>query len=170
MNRSLLCAAAVATIMNSQVLAGWDRTQSVDRLDGTVSQELRLTAESTIISPHRRAPINSQMAQILVTCDPKNLVAVVGVAGQLVAGSKSKVSYRIDQQPPVVTTSWSAATSNDSIGLWTKKSAAPLLERLSKAKELFVRIEHDVFGTTEAVFKLDGMAEAIDPLKKSCRL
>ncbi len=147
----------------------WRIEEQKDKLDGksiTVAQKL---AFDTTLYPHLRKPITNKQAALQVSCNKGNTIIYFAVEGSLVGSRDNRVSYRIDETQPVTNLRWVASEDHSAVGIWDSTRAIAFIKKLIPSKKIFVRIEHNVFGTTEAEFDTSDLADAMKPVRSACR-
>jgi type VI secretion system VasI family protein len=77
-----------------------------------------------------------------------------------------KVQYRVGDAAPA-TEQWISSQDNRAFGLWKSKLAISLIRKLEGAEEFYIRGDGNL-GTSEALFKLSGVREAVAPVRKTC--
>lgn len=155
--------AAPAMATSAPVGRTWSVSNSIDKLDGTRTTSAVLTTLRATIYPHRRTPEQNVLAAFSIQCSDGKAMATIFLPNQLVAGHVTPTSYRIDQRKPV-RGRWIASEDSTGVGRWDHKQAVALTKELAGGSEMFVRIEHNVFGTTEATFDISRSQEALSQL------
>lgn len=149
-------------------LLKWETTQQTDRITGAVTYAVHRSAEETVIRPQRYPPILDKVASLVIACEGGEARLFISVQGQLVAGNRNSVDYRIDDQTPVTSKEWLGSTDSAAVGLWTGFAAWPLINSLAKAKRLIFRNTHNVFGTFEAVFNTERLETSLKEVRQKC--
>ena len=78
-----------------------------------------------------------------------------------------QVAYRIDALP-AVTRAMDVSTDNRGIGLWSSDDAIALATELMAAEQLYVRATPMYESPVGMTFDLDGLEEALAPLRAAC--
>lgn len=172
MVRVLLVAAGLAAFapLAAAQEPAWQRVETTDKLDDSKSVGVYRIAESTEHRPHLRPANNLIRARLALVCDGSGPQVNISVLNTLIAGHRHSISYRVDARQPVKELRWSESDDHSGIALIGKKRIASFVSQLMGGRSLLVRINDGNFGETEAVFALDGIKEAIQPVWKACRL
>jgi type VI secretion system VasI family protein len=147
----------------------WTIGEQKDRLDGKIIVVAQKIASETTLYPHLRKPITNKHAALQISCNKGNTVIYFAVDGSLIGSRDTRVSYRIDEMPPVANLRWNASEDHSAVGIWESGRAVSFVKKLMPSKKIFIRIEHNVFGTTEAEFDTTELAEAMKPIRATCR-
>lgn len=127
----------------------------------------------TIVLPADKVSVGSsqqqQSAHLAIRCSEK--VTAIYVSYSALAanlGNPTIVQYRVGEAPPK-SSAWDGSQNNKAYGLWTSQRSIPFIKELLQAPDFFVRGHAQVFGTTEASFKLAGLQEVIKPVREACK-
>lgn len=146
---------------NSRAALQWQQAFDQSPVDG------RRVTESTR-SPHflvqdgwrgRRPSL-----EMVVACVGRE-IQLVFASDHLIAGHRMRTTLRIGQD--LINARLRQSADGRGAGFWGA-SARPVLERILRADELAVRITHDVFGTTEAIYDIRGAREATARVREAC--
>lgn len=159
---------AAAQTAPSVDLRHWDYASQTDRITRVRSEIIRQTNTSGEIRPHRRPERRGIEASLTFMCRGKDAEVVVAFDDQLVAGYRTRVTYRIDDRPAVSTMAWDASTDSSAVGLWQSGPTKAFFRQLATGQKLVFRIEQTTFGTSEAEFNLSGALQATEPLRSAC--
>lgn len=146
----------------------WKLERQTDRLDSaeTVAVVLR-SPDATSRSPRRSEEM--VQAKLVISCRKASPTFLFLVENHLLAGHSARVSYRIDDNPPVTGDGWSKSTDNTAVGFWGGDRPLAMTGRISRGKQLFIRVDDNIFGRTEAIFNVQGLSNAIEPVARHCR-
>jgi type VI secretion system protein VasI len=116
-----------------------------------------------------RSSSASDAAALVVRCAEKTTSIYVVYSG-LASNTRAltPIRYRVGDQPPQ-SSAWAGSQDYKSYGLWKSEQAVPFIKQMLKAPDFFVRGETESFGTTEASFKLEGLEEAVKPVRETCK-
>lgn len=155
-------------LASNTAIAGWEASSIEDKLTGKKTAILMLNATETQISPIGWPASRDQTAILMLSCERDHAAIMFTISGRPVARKGTVLNFRIDQSPPMLKQPWTSSTSGQGMGLYNRKAAIPLIEKLTKSESLFIRADDSVLGMTEATFDLKGMEEAFAPMRKNC--
>lgn len=147
---------------------GWTNNESRSNLDGSKTVVALLPADSvkttSVVITDR-----PKRALLVVRCEEGKTEFYIGYS-ETVAGMEHSipVSYRIGSSE-VKRGRWGISQNYRGYGTWQSPTTIPLLKSMVDADELYVRGDAGPAGTSEASFKLKGMAAAIEPVRTACR-
>lgn len=147
----------------------WRTEVKTDKLDGSRMTIIQKTAFDTTLYPQRRPVVYDKLAVFQIACHKGKTILYFAVDDTLIASTKTNISYRIDGNAPAVDRYWEASADHTAIGIWSPKGAIAFLKPLLTAKKIFIRVEHNVFGRTEAEFDMTQFSEAIKPIRAACK-
>lgn len=78
-----------------------------------------------------------------------------------------QVTFRVDQRVPRIA-SFTAADDNSSLGLFGGATAIPLIRELFNAESMNVRLRTFTNDDVDLTFDINGLAEAITPIRQMC--
>jgi hypothetical protein len=148
-----------------------ERLVCYDRLfrgAGMAEDGLSLTFESEQQIPAR--PSGRGRAQFTVSCDAGVLSARFSFAGQLLSatGDFAPVTFQLDQQS-ARTRTLNASPDNTAVGFWTTAEAEAFLATLEGASALAVRVTPTSYRSLSIRFRLEGVLDAIAPIRAACQ-
>lgn len=149
--------------------AGWETSGFEDKLTGKKTPAIILDADLAEISTVGWPTKKIRAAFLSISCTKEKAALMFSISGHTIAKKGTIVSYRIDQNPPMIKQGWLPMQSAEGVGVFDRKAALPIIGLLAKAETLFIRLEDDSLGRTEAEFKLDGIRDAIKPLQDECK-
>lgn len=150
-------------IMVSDDHKGWTNREEVSGLDRSKTQIALLPAVEA-----RTKSTLPQKAAIVVRCREGKTDFYVSFTDIVDGMQPVKVDYRINDGSSRRDV-WQNSQDFQGYGTWNSPRTIPLLKELLSADELYVRGDAGAMGVSEARFKLEGMAEAIAPVRQSCR-
>lgn len=150
-------------IMVSDDYKGWTNREEVSGLDRSKTQIALLPAVEA-----RTKSTLPQKAAIVVRCREGKTDFYVSFTDIVDGMQPVKVDYRINDGSSRRDV-WQNSQDFQGYGTWNSPRTIPLLKELMLADELYVRGDAGAMGVSEARFKLEGMAEAIAPVRQSCR-
>jgi type VI secretion system VasI family protein len=105
------------------------------------------------------------MPALVIRC-VEDVTAVYIDWGVKLGSGEIEMEYRLDDGE-ITDETWSIATDGQTIGKWRGARAIPFVKQLFDKERLFVRIG-DESGSVGTVFKVSGLQQAIQPLRKGC--
>ncbi|MDB5597376.1 MAG: Type secretion system VasI, EvfG [Hyphomicrobiales bacterium] len=166
MRKNILFAAML--VISGHAHAGWEASETEDKLTGQKSPFIMLKAEDTSVNPVGFPVIHGKEGLLMVSCNADKVVVMYLVAGRPMSRQGTVLNFRIDKEAPSLKQPWSPSSTGEGLGIFLKNPAAEFVNKISKASTLFVRSEDKIFGMTEATFNLDGVATALAPLRSEC--
>jgi hypothetical protein len=150
---------------NAERLACYDK---LFRGAGTPDNGLSVTFESEQQIPAR--PSGRGRAQFTVSCEAGVLSAQFSFASQLLSatGDFAPVTFQLDQQS-ARTRTLNTSPDNTAVGFWTTADAEAFLATLEGASELAVRITPTSYRSLSIRFRLEGVLDAIAPIRAACQ-
>lgn len=109
---------------------------------------------------------------LIVRCDDLSTSVEFHFGGRPIshAGRSPKVSYRVDsQEPKDMEFHRSEDEDASTIGLWSAVDAVPFLSEIFNGNELHVRTLSAKGILIETTLPIEGMSEAIKPLRAACK-
>lgn len=147
----------------------WIPSEQTDGFDGKKVVGATAPSRSTGYFPQRRPALMDKTANLRVFCAKGETVVYVELANELIGGRGVRVSYKVDDKPPVENQRWDASTDSTAVGFWGGKRAIALATVIEHSKELTIRTNHDVFGQMEAKFETSGAKKYFDPIRAACK-
>lgn len=144
----------------------WKISETTSDLDRSRVVSISLDADKTRIG---RGMADQPWSFLLLRCRERKTELTVVFSSTVGAGIRPiKVDYRIGSSKPV-TTAWDVSQDRKAYGPWDKPVTIPIVKEMMNSDELFVRGNDEHYGTTEALFKLAGLAEAVKPIRETCK-
>jgi hypothetical protein len=158
-------AACGAIANDAERLACYDR---LFRGASVAEDGLSVTFESEQQIPAR--PSGRGRAQFTVSCDAGVLSARFSFAGQLLSatGDFAPVTFQLDQQS-ARTRTLNASPDNTAVGFWNTADTEAFLATLDGASALAVRITPTSFRSLSIRFRLEGVLDALAPIRAACQ-
>jgi type VI secretion system protein VasI len=146
----------------------WVITKDESKLDR--SQQV------SIILPSNEARIHSKIfggkdeASLIIRCKDRKTEMVIFYDHFVVPVGMGGVSiqYRVGNNPPQKA-KWSGSQNGKSFGPWDGPTTIPLIRKMLESDDMFVQSDAAITGSTEALFKLSGLKEAIKPVQEACK-
>jgi len=82
-------------------------------------------------------------------------------------GGYGTVEYRVDDKN-AGKREFEASTDNSALGLWSGRKSIPFIKSMLAGKEMIFRFTPFGSSPVTARFEIDGLDEAIKPLRKEC--
>lgn len=141
----------------------WAFLSSRSRMDDTPQAHGRTQALEDFYT-------NRDARALLVACVEGETRLYVDVQKYLLTDYQRRtvrVTYRIDQRPPV-TVNWGTSTSGRATGLWGR-DAIPLIRALLDGEELLLRVVEQNNQQHQMTFSLKGFRNAAQAVAEACR-
>jgi len=103
----------------------------------------------------------------VIRCEEKKTTAYVVYGSTMVGRDNVQVSYRVGKGSPQ-SAKWPASQDMRAYGPFDTAPSIALVKALVDAEDFFVRGKTSL-RTSEAYFKLDGIQEAVRPVRENCR-
>jgi type VI secretion system VasI family protein len=161
---TLAAAAGLAMTIsaNAQDSAQWEIEKTTSKLDRSTGVVASLRATEASVSGR---PVQ---AALIIRCHERQTNIYIGFSTMAGGSDGVRVQYRIGETAPA-TASWSTSEDFRGYGLWDTKRAIPLIQKLATADEFYVRGEARIAGSSEALFKLTGIADAAKTVREACK-
>lgn len=104
--------------------------------------------------------------ELLLRCRDNSTAALAYFVNPI-PSYQTTVSYRIDDKP-IVTSIWRNGIATGVVGLFDSGSSIPFVKSLLGGAALVVRVQPRGSLETTLTFKLEGLREAIVPLRQTC--
>ena len=107
---------------------------------------------------------------LFVRCTENTTAFIIATHCHVASGFNGygQVEYRIDNQK-TRKRNFDESTNNQSLGLWNGGTAIPVIKSMFGAEKLLVRFTPFNENPVSASFSISGIAEAIVPLRESCK-
>jgi hypothetical protein len=159
--------AACSTIADdAQRLACYDK---LFRNGGRADDALSVTFESEQQIPAYPSGGRGR-AEFTVSCEAGVLSARFSFAGQLLSatGDFAPITFQLDQQS-ARTRTLNASLDNTALGFWTTADAEAFLSTLEGASALAVRVTPTSYRSLSVRFRLEGVLDAVAPIRAACQ-
>ncbi len=112
---------------------------------------------------------SSDRAMLFIRCKENTTSAFITFAGHFMSDIQGygRVDYRVDGRKASRST-MDASTDNKALGLWSGRKSIPFAKNLFDGSELYVRATPYSESAIEMTFPIDGLKEAITPLRDAC--
>lgn len=112
---------------------------------------------------------STSRALLTIACQSGRLNISVGFVEEVAPRSPMSIRYRVGSHEPV-TAEWDASPKKRAYGLWDHEGAAHLVRQLVSSEDFFVEGKEpgSDTATSEAMFRLSGIEEAIKPVRTRC--
>jgi type VI secretion system protein VasI len=113
--------------------------------------------------------VNSHL-DLILRCSEGKTIAYVNFADEFMSDSNGggRVTYRLDKEK-VATVRMGVSNDHKALGLWSSTEAIAFIKTLAKVQSMYVAAipysESEVSGT----FEIEGIEEALKPLRISCK-
>jgi type VI secretion system protein VasI len=141
----------------------WDISEDKSKLDGSRTTVAVLPAAEVNIAKS----FGEVSAFLVLRCSEKRTSAYVSFGNSMVAYGRIPVSYRVGKKPPT-SVKWPASQDYKAYGPFDSQPSIALIKDLMPAEDFFVRGHSDMHGTSEAYFKLEDIAAAVQPIRENC--
>ena len=144
----------------------WDTSIETSKMTDQTNVFLSVSSNEPVScswASGRRASLHSR-------CRENTTSIYIHTGCHMVSGSHTtldRVEYRIDNQTKHTIT-MRESNNNESLGLWSGGRAIPLVKRLLKGKRLLMRMTPYNENAMELSFNIDGLDNAIGPLRDAC--
>ncbi|HEY4203490.1 MAG TPA: type VI secretion system-associated protein TagO [Xanthobacteraceae bacterium] len=145
----------------------WDHREETSGLDHSKTEVTSIMAVKGYVGNLNRAGLRRNPVLVIRCREHKTNVYVsydTSVAG---ASGEVPVQYRIGDQP-VVKASWAGSQDHNGYGVWSSGPAIKLIKSMLSSDEFFVRADVRIMGSSEALFKLKGIEDAVKPVREAC--
>jgi type VI secretion system protein VasI len=142
----------------------WTVTSETSKMDDSTNVFLSLTSDEQTNCPYKSGPHSLHMA-----CreNQTNLWIYFGDCFMSSIQGRGKVTYRLDSDSA---TSKNFRESNDNmaLGLWSGGRAIPFIKQMLGHEKMIVRATPFSDRTVTADYTIDGLEEAVKPLREAC--
>lgn len=145
----------------------WDHREETSGLDRSKTEVTSIVAVKGYVGNLNRAGLRRNPVLVIRCREHKTNVYVsfdTSVAG---SSGDVPVQYRIGDQP-VVKASWASSQDHNGYGVWSSAPAIKLIKSMLSSDEFFVRADVRIMGSSEALFKLKGIEDAVKPVREAC--
>ncbi len=144
----------------------WLIRQKTSDFKDTKDIYLTLLSENTLSCQRFGEP---QKASIMVRCMENTTAIFINTDCHMASGhgGYGNVEYRIDNRK-AGNRGFEASTDNSALGLWSGGKSIPFIKSMLGGKEMIVRFTPFSSSPVTAKFEIDGLDEAIKPLRKEC--
>jgi type VI secretion system protein VasI len=170
-DRRLLCYDGVfRTQVESPPIEGkgkWVVQTDTSKLTDSRNAVAYLSSEDTFPA---RFGGSEKHAEMWIRCFENATSFQIGFADHFLAdnGSYGKVTYRIDDKK-AQSKGMAESTDHSVLGLWNGGSSIPLIKSMIGGKRMIVRLTPFNESSLEATFDIAGVAEAIKPVRETCK-
>ena len=167
--KRLLCYDLVFKTTQSNVpiigKGSWDVSIDKSKLDDSKSVFLFLDS----IDLHTDRYGSEKSLNIIIRCKENSTALYISFADQFMSDLNGGdiVTYRIDKQKAKKKT-FSASNNSAFLGLWNGGRSIPFIKELISGKELYVVATPHSSSAVSGAFKIEGLREAIKPLREAC--
>lgn len=165
-DRLTAAAAPVAEpIIPPENKGNWQVQSDVSKIDDTTNVFLALNSIEEIEGRFGR---QGHMT-LMIVCREKKTNLYITFAGHFMSSIQGAgtVTYRLDQES-AKTASFSNSSDNQALGLWSGSSAVPFVKSMLGKQKLLVRAQPYSESAVTGEFKIAGVENAIEPLRKAC--
>lgn len=144
----------------------WSVREEKSDFKDTTDVNLRLQSDAPITCSSYKQPAP---ATLILRCMENTTTLYIATQCHLASGhgGYGRVEYRVDTRK-AKTRSFDASTDNAALGLWNGGRSIPMIKELIGAEKLLTRFTPYGESPVTASFNLNGLDEAIKPLRKSC--
>ncbi|WP_428685402.1 type VI secretion system-associated protein TagO [Reyranella sp.] len=143
-------------------IGDWQLLRSRDKLSG--KSMVLLSTQSIEVSP---SPDGGRVhGELVLRCRDGQTAALVYFLKSL-PSYQTPVSYRLDDKQ-IVGATWQNAVASGAVGIYSSSSSIPFIKSLIVSKTLVIRAQPKGQLESTLTFKLDGLREAILPLRQTC--
>lgn len=144
----------------------WYASERVSDLDRKKILFISLNATKSGIARYSSKTV---FARLIIACGEGKTILHIDFKSDVAYGLKPvSVQYRVGSNKPQVA-DWSASQDHEAYGPFSGPSTIPLIKQMLDADEFYVRGSDSVIGTSDALFKIEGIAEAIKPIRAACK-
>jgi type VI secretion system protein VasI len=147
-------------------VGAWQIQTEISPIDNSVNVYLYVIADEPLVSSSGE----HVWPAVGLRCK-ENTTAVLIAWGVYAGEFEQKVFYRIDSQP-AHREWWKVSVDHDMVGLWTGATAIPFIKQLFGAKQLLVRMTPrsatSLMGRLRGRFRVEGLEQVIEPLRRQC--
>lgn len=144
----------------------WASGVEVSQIEGTERPFASLQSEQLIpAQPRGRAP-----ARLTILCEDGQTVVQFSFAGQFMGTETSRsglITIQFDRQPPR-SQSLDLSADRTALGFFSEADARDFIERLLVAERLIVRAQPQGGRSVTVSFRIEGIGEALDPVRGAC--
>lgn len=166
----LKCRSTLAEQLNK---AGYDAMEgawaikiSVSPLDDSTAVFITTRSENV----HKSRSGREETLWLYLRCMENTTSAYIDFAGEFMASGASDtvpLTYRIDKEE-AKTVRLTESNSHESLGWWSGSTAIPFIKDLIGKEQLYVRAMPYNESLVDGTFELDGLEQAIKPLREAC--
>lgn len=145
--------------------SAWIVKEEVSRIDDSKNVFLTVFSKDSI-----RARFGSPApASLHIHCRENTTMLYIVMAGNFLSDIQDygQVTYRIDTAP-AGRTSMDVSTDNAALGLWSGRRSIPFIRSMFGGSNLLIRITPFNESTLTVDFPIQGLEEAIQPLRAAC--
>jgi type VI secretion system protein VasI len=144
----------------------WRLHQERSKIDDSQNVYITATATNQLVGRFGRRG----SAEFVIRCNEGKTVAYFTFANHFMSDIQNygRVVTRIDKRPARTITT-RASTDHSALGLWSNGAAIPFIKMLFGGRALFARAIPFNGSAVDAEFQIEGLEEAISPLRKACR-
>ncbi|MBU2983516.1 type VI secretion protein [Lentibacter algarum] len=146
-------------------IGSWSVVKSESGFDDSSRVVLRQTSTNTISGRFG----GTANPSLLVRCQENTTSLFLVAGGHFLSDIQSygRVDYRVDDRK-AGRKSMKTSTDNQALGLWGGGQSIPFIKEIMSGKQLLVRLTPYNESPLEFSFEIDGLDEAIEPLRKAC--
>lgn len=144
----------------------WLVRTSKSEFEDTTDVYLSVTSNEPASCGHFSAP---EKATLMIRCQENTTSLFLVTNCHLTSGhgGYGEIDYRVDNLP-AGDRHFEASTDNRALGLWNGGRSIPFIKKLIGADRLLMRFTPFNESPTTVEFKITGLEEAIEPLRKEC--
>ena len=143
----------------------WSVEISESNFDDTAKAILSLTSTKTV----RGRFGGTTSPKLYLRCEENTTSLFMFAGGHFLSDIQGygRVDYRIDGKK-AGQKNMKASTSNEALGLWSGGQAIPFIKEIMSGQTLLVRLTPYNESSLEFSFNINGLSEAVKPLRKAC--
>ncbi|WP_409565774.1 type VI secretion system-associated protein TagO [Methylobacterium sp. E-045] len=143
----------------------WYKQETVSDLDRSKTVTIAINSLRSSIYKDGSKP---QFARLVISCREKKTTLYVDFRSAIGYIDRTfSAQYRVGDNKPV-SAKWSISQDHNAFGPFESPSTVPLVKALMQADDFYVRGDDAVGGTSDALFKVEGLSEAVKPLRAGC--
>lgn len=143
----------------------WRTASQKSKLDDSTNVWVTLESNDNVSGRF----VSSAPAELTIRCMENKTSVFFQFADHFLADIQGygDITYRIDSKA-ARKRSFSESTDNEALGLWSGGGAIPFAKELFGGETMFVRAVPFNESPIDAEFNIEGLANAIGPLRKAC--
>ena len=144
----------------------WLVRQKTSDFQDTKDIYLTLQSENTLACQRYGEP---KKASMMIRCMENTTAILISTECHVASGhgGYGRVEYRVDDKS-AGKREFDASTDNSALGLWSGHKSIPFIKSMLDGKEMIFRFTPYGNSPLTVRFEIDGLDEAIKPLRKEC--